>query len=183
MSRPAYLDSRLKHRCMVFLAASLYCSVLFSWAVYLARYASTLEESLKVVKSPVNAEQMRKATDEIAISAERVKALIPAGIHDRVGEDFVLAGVDTIKASCRGYDVTVEDFDTKGEEVVLPLRISAKSGNYTEFTNNVGFLQSMSFPFFSIKEISISQAESEKGQSVAFEINGALKTMKNTTGK
>lgn len=183
MSRPAYLDSRLKRRCLLFAGAALYCSALFGWAVYTARYSDSLEASIKEVKAPVNAEQMRKATDEIGALATKVKALVPADIHDRVGEDFLLEGVDSIKARVKGYEVTVENLDTKGDEVVLPIRVTAKSGNYTDFTNSVGFLQTMTFPFMSIREISISQAESDKEPSVGYEISGTLETMKSAPGK
>lgn len=150
--------------------------------IVLKKYGDSLSDALKkldTVRS--NLTDIKDAQAGIDRTITRVNALVPSDIASKTPEDRIFTILDEIKNRMRGAEITVTNIDHKGAEVILPVTIKAAiSGktitrDYTQFVNNVGYLQSLSFPFFFIDGINMSQSQDKT--SVLCEIKGSLKTV------
>jgi hypothetical protein len=71
--------------------------------------------------------------------------------------------------------VTVTNIEDKGNEIQLPVNIKGPLRDYTTMVNQVGYLQSLKFPFFAINGIKISKSDVQAKSLTTFEIAGVLK--------
>jgi len=115
------------------------------------------------------------AITDIERTSMAIKGLIPGEFEKRSPEEFLLTGLDEVKSIFGNAEVMITNIETKPNEAQLPVTIKSVLKDYTLFTNQVGYLQSMKFPFFTINSIKIARPL-EKGPSLTtFEISGFLK--------
>jgi hypothetical protein len=90
-------------------------------------------------------------------------------------EEFILMSLDDLKIRMDDADITITKIEDKGSEVQLPVTIKSPLRDYTAMVNQVGYLQSLRFPFFAISGVKISKSGEKANVQTAFEITGALK--------
>jgi len=119
--------------------------------------------------------RMKGAVADMGSVMRDLKAALPQDFGSRLPEGLVLVRLDDIKRRIKGADIIVKNFEQKGEEISLPVSIKAKMDDYTVFVNNVGYLQSLSFPYFQIKNIMILQSGGKSPPAVLYNIEGIFR--------
>lgn len=147
------------------------------------QYSDSLSNTYKKLQAArSNLISMKDAQVDMEKTIADLKAIVPSDFASRTPEERIFIGLDELKFRMKNAEIVVASMEYKGGEVSLPVTIkSSISGktarkDYTAFINNIGYLQSMSFPFFSISNISMEQSQDRA--SVSYEIKGALKTLK-----
>lgn len=152
------------------------------------RYSDSLLDTQKKLETvKINLMSMKDAQVDMEKTIADLKAIVPSDFASRTPEEHIFIGLDELKFRMKDAEIVVTNMEYKGEEVSLPVTIkSSISGkaagkDYASFMNDIGYLQSMGFPFFYISSISMSQSQDKA--SVSYEIKGALKTLKTAEGR
>ena len=119
--------------------------------------------------------RMKGAVADMGSVMRDLKAALPQDFGSRLPEGLVLIRLDDIKRRFKGAEIIAKNFEEKGGEMSLPVSIKAKMDDYTVFVNNVGYLQLLSFPFFQIKNITISQSDEKGPPAVLYNIEGIFR--------
>lgn len=150
------------------------------------RYNDSLSDTQKKLQTAMmNLVSMKDAQADMEKIIADLKAIVPSDFASRTPDEHIFIGLDKLKFRMKNAEVVVTNMEYKGDEVSLPVTIkSSISGkaagkDYASFINDIGYLQSMGFPFFYIG--SISMVQSQDRASVSYEIKGALKTIKTAT--
>jgi len=159
-----------------YVIAGMICLFFVTAGSILNKYTRSLyETSDKFQEFSVKYFNILSAITDIERTSMTIKGLIPGEFETRSPEEFLLTGLDEVKSIFGNAEVTITNIETKSNEVQLPVTIKAVLKDYTLFTNQVGYLQSMKFPFFAINSIKIARP-AEKGLSpTTVEISGLLK--------
>lgn len=160
----------------------LFLTVL-SGVIILRQYSNFLHDMQKKLQiAKINQDLMNEALIDMERNMKDLKTIIPLDFGAKMPEDRIFAAIDDMKFRMKDYEIVVGDIVYKDEEVSMTATIKysisgrAVTKSYTSFVNNIGYLQSMSFPFFSIGSISMKQSQDKA--SIVCEIRGALKTIK-----
>lgn len=152
------------------------------------RYSDSLSNTQKKLQTArMNLVSMKDAQVDMEKTIADLKAIVPSDFASRTPEEHIFIGLDELKFRMKNAEIVVTNIEYKGDEVSLPVTIkSSISGKaaekgYASFMNDIGYLQSMRFPFFYIG--SISMVQSQDRASVSYEIKGALKTLKTSEGR
>ncbi|MEW6740732.1 MAG: hypothetical protein ACOYU2_00075 [Nitrospirota bacterium] len=152
------------------------------------RYSDSLSNTQKKLQTArMNLVSMKDAQVDMEKTIADLKAIVPSDFASRTPEEHIFIGLDELKFRMKNAEIVVTNMEYKGDEVSLPVTIkSSISGkaagkDYALFMNDIGYLQSMGFPFFYIG--SISMVQSQDRASVSYEIKGALKTLKTAEGR
>lgn len=170
------MQGRLKRAMLRYLAAVIVFTIIFSSIILCIKYRDSLSVTVDMLyKGRVNLMRMRDAGGRVDSLLADIKAVIPARALSGTPEELLLAGLDDLKERIRDSDITVENIQQKGDGAALPVRIKSSVRNYTDFINTVGYLESLSFPFFSIENISLARVQDNAQASIHCEIKGALR--------
>lgn len=147
------------------------------------RYSDSLfDTQKKLLAARSNLISMKDAQVDMGKTIADLKAVVPSDFASMTPEERIFTRLDELKSRLKNAEIIVTNMDYKGDEVSLPVTIKfsisgkAAGKNYASFVNDIGYLQSVSFPFFSIS--SISMVQSQDRASISYEIKGALKTVK-----
>lgn len=170
------MDKRLKKILFYHAASALCATILISGALLSDKYVTTLSDTLNQFQTlRINSIKMKDATQNMGATSLSVLSIISPYHKPEEMEGAILTTLDSIKSYMKDADITVSDFDKKGNEIVLPVTIAGHIHDYTAFVSHTGYLQSLVSPFFFINTISISKSSDEKKEEVCFVINGLLK--------
>jgi hypothetical protein len=169
---------------VIFLAVILLCIVV-------REYVGSLDETLKALHGfRANINKIEGATADMKRSVETINATISPDYFSNSSEKQILIGLDTLKTSMRNDIMTVTEFMYTDAEISLPVTIRGVVSSYSSLVGDIGKLQSLKFPFFSIKGITIKKGETirvvregndigEK-QATVYEISGELRLPRNS---
>ena len=170
------MDKRLKKILFYHAASALCATILISGALLSDKYVTTLSDTLNQFRTPrINSVKMKGATQNMGATSLSVLSIISPYRKPEEMEGAILTTLDSIKSHMKDADITVSDFDKKGNEITLPITITGHIHDYTTVVNHIGYLQSLVSPFFFINTISISKSSDENKEEVCFVINGLLK--------
>lgn len=176
------MNNRSNRLFLCYVISGVIFIAILSANIVLKKYGDSLSDALKkldTVRS--NLTGMKDAQAGIDRTITRVNALVPSDIALKTPEERIFTTLDELKNRMRGAEITITNIEYDGAEVILPVTIKGTmagktiSRDYTQFVNNVGYLQSLSFPFFFIGSINMSQSQDKT--SVLYEIKGSLKTV------
>jgi len=177
------IDPRLKLPLTRFLIAGTCCAVSFAAALLAKNYDDSLRKTLverQKQPTPTNALKMQDAINDMAANIDKVKRMVPSETLSSPGEVKIIHTLDQLSDLFVGAEIRPESLEIREEQIMLPVSIRYDSTNFTDAVNRIGRLQSLSFPFFSVKELTITQSSTEKKTAAgAYTINGALVTAKN----
>ena len=152
------------------------------------RYSDSLSNTQKKLQTArMNLVSMKDAQVDMEKTIADLKAIVPSDFASRTPEEHIFIGLDELKFRMKNAEIVVTNMEYKDDEVSLPVTIKssisrkAAGKDYASFINDIGYLQSMGFPFFYIGGISMVQSQDRA--SVSYEIKGALKTLKTAEGR
>lgn len=134
-------------------------SLVVALSLLLAKYEKNLSETIgkfEIIRT--NTAKMKEATEKMSMAMNFVTTKLPSGYYSRSHREFLLLALDDIKTTLKNSDVTITGFDEKPGELSLPLNISVPVADYTVLVNQIGYLQSLKFPHFTIRRISIEKS-------------------------
>jgi hypothetical protein len=184
-------DRKLKRLFITYVVVSAIFLAVILFCIVMRKYAGSLDETLKGLLSfKSNINRIENATVDMKRSLETINATISPDYFSNSSEKQLLMGLDTLKTSMRNDTITVAEFSYTDAEVTLPVTIRGAMSSYASLVGDVGKLQSLKFPFFSIKGITIKKGETiqivragneigEK-QATVYEISGELRLPRNS---
>lgn len=177
------MEKELKRLFRSYVISGIVFLIVISGVIISEKYGDAVSNTLKklqAVRSDIIS--MREAQAGMDKTLTYAKALIPPDIASRTPDERIFIVLDDLNRRIKDAKITITEMEHKGIEVTLPVTIKAvMSGkliakDYTAFVQNVGYLQSLSLPFFSIGGITMSQSQDKT--SVSYEIKGDLRTIK-----
>ena len=172
----APMDAKLKRLLLYYAASALCATVLVSGSLLSETYFASLSDTLNKFQTlKINSVKMKEASKHMDETLVSVRSIFPSYDKTEALEGSILTTVDSIKSHTRGIDITVANFEKKGDEIALPVTLAGQIRDYTVFINYVGYLQSLTLPLFHIDSLSISDQSNEKTAVINFDIKGTLK--------
>jgi hypothetical protein len=146
--------------------------------VILNGYRASLKDTLRGLEAgKKNIIAMKAATDAMKTSLSGLAGKVPQDLLKGPAEKLLYVGLDGLKGKMKDAEVSMGEIQSIGEEATLPVTIKGMVLDYTALVNTVGDLQSLRFPFFGIKSVSL-QADANAARPVTYEIVGALRAPK-----
>lgn len=138
------------------------------------RYSARLGGAAKEMQT-VGEKTLRMEEATRVMAGQRAQALkvIPEGYEERSHKEIALAALENIKGSVSGARITVEDFMTGKEEIVLPAAVEFNAGEYATGIEAVRRLEEMIFPYFRISGVTVRRLDDSK--EAAWKIDGSLR--------
>jgi hypothetical protein len=154
-------------------------------------YADSLNKTLEGLLSfRTNIARMKDATVDIRHSVEAMNSTISPDYFSNSSEKQLLMGLDALKTTMKNDAVMVTEFSLTDVEVSLPVSVRGAMNSYSSLVSDIGKLQSLMFPFLSVKGIAIKKDETiqvvnevngvGERKATVYEINGDLRLPKNT---
>jgi hypothetical protein len=170
------MDAKLKRLLLYYALSALCATVLISGSILTETYSTGLSDTLNKFQTlKINSVKMKEASKHMDETLVNVRSIFPSYDNAEAFEGSILTTVDSIKSHMKGVDITVANFEKKGDEISLPVTLTGHIRDYTVFINNIGYLQSLTSPLFYINILSISDQSNEKTAIINFEIKGTLK--------
>lgn len=166
----------LKRPVTFHLIAGIVLSAIIVSVIVLAKYEKSLSDTTKrsgLIRT--NALKVEQAVIDTDSAMRKIDGLLPSYYHSRSHKEIMLLALDGIKTAIKGADITVTNFDERGGEIILPVNISIPVDSYLHLVSNIGYLQSMNFPFFAIKNIVIEKAAGKPSDAILCKIEGSLR--------
>ncbi len=185
IKRMQVTDSKLKRLFAYYIYAAAFFIVVLLLGLLTGEYARSLTETLS------NLDKLRNSLFRISDFTGDMKktitasgSVIPPNYFVDVPEKSLLISLDVLKATIPNTELIVSGFTAKEGEVSLPVIIKGFVDDYSTFINNIGRLQAMKFPFFTINSLIMKKAAitapGKKGeqQRIAYEMTGELRMPK-----
>ena len=170
------MDAKLKWLLLRYALSALLAMAVMSGAIITESYITSLGDTLNKFQTlKINSVKMKEATRKEVETVASVRSIFRSYDKNEAMEGAILTAIDSIKSRMKDADIMVDNFEKKGDEIVLPVTMTGEIHDYTAFINHIGYLQSMISPFFYINSVSISNLSDEKRALVNFEIKGTLR--------
>jgi hypothetical protein len=174
---------RFRKRLFVYGLSGIIMLMTLSGAIAMKKYVESLYATLdKLQEFNIKYIKVRASVDDIEKSLTRLKSMLPRDSSGESKQESMLMALDDLKSKAGSSEITVANIEDKGTDLQLSAVIRSPLKDYTSFVNFVGYLQSLKFPFFGITEIKIQRSDDQTASVTSFEIKGALKFPKTTSG-
>lgn len=160
------------------LVVGIFCSVVFISFLLLEKYNAHLEsETEKLTIVQTNFDQMIKTVDQIDLTLDKIKTFLPYDYEKRSNRELLFISLDEVRKRLKGADIMVSDFVENHalKEIQIPVNMFLPLKSYQAMLKNVGYLQSLKFPFLTISGIRIEKTES---RGTIYNINSILRIPK-----
>jgi hypothetical protein len=182
-------DRKLKRLFISYIVVSVIFLAVIVLCIVVREYADSLNETSKGLQSfRANIARIKDTTIDMKQSVETINTTISPDYFSNSSEKQLLMGLDVLKTTMKNDAVMVTEFLYTDAEINLPVNIRGVMSSYSSLVNDIGKLQSLKFPFFFIKSITIKKGETiqvvketnEIGERKAtvYEINGELRLPK-----
>jgi len=167
---------KLKKLFVYYIVSGIIFTLILSCAIMIKKYTISLYETYdRLLEFNIRYLKIKGAIKDVDESIKTIKMLLPANLDAHSPEEFILITLDDLKSRMDKAYVTVTNIEDKGNEIQLPVNIKGPLRDYTTMVNQVGYLQSLKFPFFAINGIKISKSDVQAKSLTTFEIAGVLK--------
>lgn len=140
-------------------AGALFALFLFM-ALALAGYREGLYNGVdSLVKIRRNLISMEASLAEMKSVRGRISGIVRADYDKRSNREILLLSLEDALKEMPGATATVTGFVEEGAEIALPVVIEFPVFNYYDAVRNIGYLEGMSFPYFSVKGAAIRRVE------------------------
>jgi hypothetical protein len=174
---------RIRKSLFIFGLSGILLLATLSGAIVMKKYVESLYATLdRLQEFNIQYIKVRAAIDDIEKSSIRLKSMLPEDSSGQSKEEHMLIALDDLKSKAGPSEIVVTNIEDKGADLQLAVTIRALMKDYTSFVNFVGYLQSLKFPFFGIMGIKIQRSDDPNVRVTSFEIKGALKFPKTTSG-
>jgi hypothetical protein len=180
-----FQDGKLKRLFVSYIVVSVIFLAVITLCVVVKKYADSLNDTLKDLLSfRTNITRIKDTTVDMKHSVETINATISPDYFSNSSEKQLLMGLDELKTTMKNDAVTVTEFLYTDAEIGLPVAVRGVMNSYSSFVSDIGKLQSLKFPFFSMKSMTMKKGETiqvvnetnEIGEKkvTVYEINGEL---------
>ncbi len=166
------LERALRRKLVLFLVLGGGCVIALAAGLLLRKYS----DSLRMPKAKFESRAMQTTVNDMETSLLRLRELLPIQLTVRAGEERIYALLDALRVRYRSADMKVEALQVRGDELVMPVQINFKEITYSALAQEVGYLQSLRFPFFEITELTLVGGRSSG--LVSCGVNGSLHIFK-----
>ena len=128
----------------------------------------------KLIRVKANLSTMRASTQEIEKLLVRFKKYIPSNFQKGSTEGELFSALDKLKSRMKKAEIVTLKISDSPDKISLPVKITGPLKNYATFVNDAGYLRSLKFPFFTVKNISLVRKEDKDGLSVTYLIDGVF---------
>jgi hypothetical protein len=184
------LDRKLKRLFITYILAGIVFAVILSLCITVREYTLSVNETLdELLRLRRNMTKIAEATADMKHSIEAIDSIISPDFFANSSEKQLLMGLDVLKSNLKGVTIAVTEFSHKDTELSLPIVIKGPMRDYTSFVGDIGMMQAMKFPFFSIMGAIIKKGELDvikeggervQRQTIIYEINGELRLPKSS---
>ena len=184
-----FQDRKLKRLFISYIIVSVIFLAVVVLCVVVTDYANSLNETLKALLSfRTNVTRIKDVTADMKHSVETINATISHDYFSNSSEKQLLMGLDVLKTTMKNDTVAVTEFLYTDAEISLPVSVRGTMNSYSSFVSDIGKLQSLKFPFLSIKGITIKKGETiqvvneangiGERKATVYEISGDLRLPK-----
>lgn len=124
---------------------------------------------------------MQTTVNDMETSLKLIRELLPIQPTVRFGEERIYALLDSLRVRYPSAVIQVEALQESGDELVIPVRINFRELTYSSLVQEIGYLESLRFPFFEFKELTL--VGGQRAGSVSCGITGALQIFKPSQAK
>jgi len=168
--------SELKRTVTLHLIAGITLGIIIVSVTLLTKYEYSLLDTIRKFELiRINALRMKQTAMDIDSVIKGINNLLPPYYYSKSHKEGILLALDDIKMNIKGANITITDFAPKEGEITLPLNISIPVDDYAVLVNNVGYLQSLNFPYLAINNIVIAKAGGPSGAIIICKIDGSLR--------
>jgi hypothetical protein len=185
IKRMQVTDSKLKKLFAYYIYAAAVFIIVLLLGLITGEYARSLDETLNSLeKLRSGLFRVSDFTGDMKKTIAASGSVIPSNYFVDAPEKSLLISLDALKATMPNAELIVSGFAAKEGEVNLPVTMKGPIDDYSTFINNIGKLQAMKFPFFSINSLVMKRptvtAPEKKGeqQRIAYEMTGELRMPK-----
>jgi len=164
----------LKKIIIYHLVTGIIFSIILLSVLMLNKYGNSMVDTisrLELIKT--NTLKMKHSAADIESGIRHIESLLPDDLYTRSPQELIFLALDDIKTALKRSEVTVTNFDEKMGTVSLPVSIKIPTDSYAMLINNIGYLQSLKFPYYTITSIAITKSQGMSGFICA--IDGFLK--------
>lgn len=175
-------DPRLRRLFIYYFLSGLSLSLVLSGSIVLKKYSDSitaLSQKLEAVRTSLV--KISGGVSDMNSAISEIKTAIPYTFGSMTPEALIFSDLDRLKSRMKGGEIIVTSLVYKENGVNLPVNIKGRLQNYTAFVNDIGYLQSLNFPFFRIESIQISKPlEKDKDKAfVSYAVDGSFLTPQN----
>lgn len=175
-------DPRLKRLFIYYFLSGLSLSLVLSGSIVLKKYSDSITAlSRKLESVRTSLVKMSGTVSDMNNAISEIKTAIPHTFESMAPEALIFNELDRLKSRIKSDEIIVTSLVYKEDGVYLPVNIKGTLKSYTAFVNDIGYIQSLNFPFSRIDSILISRPpEKDKDKaSVSYAIDGSFLTPQN----
>ncbi len=173
---------QLKKYIIYHLIAGIVFSLVLFTTISLKKYGESLLDvasrnlsmKTKIVELERVRTDMESAIKYMASEKKYMDSLLLSDFSKSSPEKFILMAIDDIKTKMPWADVKIADINETNDEISLPLDITIPVYDYPTLLNNIGYLASLKFPYYTIEKFSIIKSL-QPPESVTCNIKGILR--------
>ncbi|MEW6067981.1 MAG: hypothetical protein AB1610_06800 [Nitrospirota bacterium] len=168
--------SELKKPLTIYLVAGITLSIIIISVILTAKYEKNLLYTMtKFELIRTNSFKMERNIAEMNSLVKEINSLLPSHYYFKDHKEIMLLGFDEIKTTLKDAEITVKNFNSDAHEISLPVTISIPVNSYVQMVNNIGYLQTLNFPYFAIKSIVIETPAKGPFSGTICKIEGILR--------
>jgi hypothetical protein len=184
--RIIFQNRKLKRLFISYIVVSVIFIAVITLCIVVGKYADSLNATLRdLLTFRTNITRIHETTVDMKRSMETINANISPDYFSNSSEKQLLMGLDDLKTTMKNDAVTVTEFLYTDTEIGLPVSVRGVMNGYSSLVSDIGKLQSLKFPFFSLKSMTMKKGETiqvvneanEIGEKkvTVYEINGELR--------
>lgn len=150
----------LKKIIIYHLVTGIIFSIILLSVLMLNKYENSMVDTVsrfELIKT--NTLKMKHSAEDIESGIRHIESLLPDDLYTRSLQELIFLALDDIKTAFKRSEVTVTNFDEKMGTVSLPISIKIPTDSYAMLINNIGYLQSLKFPYYTIRSIVITKSQ------------------------
>src|SRR3989304_1087539 len=152
------MDMTVKKLFLYYIVSGFILAFSLSAVMISKKYSNSLSSTLyELQRCKINLFKMQDAINDMEIVASTMGELIPSDSSTRTPEIQISIKLDELKSRIFEAEITVANIEYTENAISLPVYIKAPIKDYSDFVNNISYLQSLKYPVFSINSISIAQ--------------------------
>lgn len=168
------ISAELKRAAIYHLISGTILSMTILLAIVLNKYEKSLLDTIgRFEHIQMNTIKLHQFSADADLIMRRINDMLPADYASRTHREILLLALDDIKMAFSGSSIIVTNFEEKAGELSLPVSIKFPVNDYTLLVNKIGYLQSLKFPYFTVKSLTIEKATDK--EAIISTIEGALK--------
>lgn len=166
----------LKRNINYYLISGLALCIVIFGIFLLVKYEKSLSDAVAGQENiRNNMVKMEQAIRDMDSLVKKMNILLPKDYNHRSHQELLLFALDDIKTIFKGSEITVTRFEEQEGELFLPVTIKFYLDDYSMLLRRIGYLQSLKFPHFTIKNVNIGEATDKQTKVIICIIEGLLK--------